>query len=78
VVPVLGIEVGHNHRIGRIVQPRLDVIEAEDAPDLGHEEIAPVKSHPVRGLQTLRDLPPLLGPAIAVRVAEGIHHSLAS
>src|SRR5690606_32342294 len=68
VVTVVRVVIGDNHGFGRIVEMRVDVVETEDAADLGNVEIAVVPGDAVRRFQSLGDDDAFLGLAVAVPV----------
>ena len=64
--------IRHDDGIGRVVQPGLDTIIAEDPVDLGHIEVAAAQRDSVRNVQALAELHDLVGPAVRIPVPDGV------
>ena len=73
VMPVGRQPVGDDHGSGRIVQSRLDVVEAEDGADGRHVERPVAERNPTRHPQPRCDLAHALAAAVTVSVGHREH-----
>ena len=73
MVAIPGQGVAHQYRLRGVVEARLDVVEADDAVDLAHIEIAMTQRQAVGHVETAGQGAAAVCLAVAVVVAQGIH-----
>ena len=64
--------VVHDHRLGRRLEVRFDVVVAQDAVDLGDVEVAVAERHAVRHVEAARQRQHAVGPLVAVVVEDRV------